>query len=227
MSSARAPSASGASKNPASRDASTFSTSWKVVGGVDLRKLDLGLADDRQLVANLTNERVDPSGVEQRILASARSGLRVTVRAELPDGTARQVSAVPGRRAALVATAEDSDLGRQMLVIAGVVVGILVAIIPVPGFGSITEFVVKLLAERAPAGKLVTLGPGEGFFTFLEVAMIIGISLSMPVIVRNASAFCASVSSSDERDRSSSSSRARVSVSSCSAVLTTVASAAR
>jgi sec-independent protein translocase protein TatC len=64
-----------------------------------------------------------------------------------------------------------------------VVVGILAAVIPVPGFGSITQFLVKLLAERAPAGKLSTLGPGEGFFTFLEVAMIIGIALSMPVIV--------------------------------------------
>jgi hypothetical protein len=117
----------------ASRDASTFSTSWRVVGGIDLRKLDLGLADDQQLVANLTDERVDPSGVEQRILASAQSGLRVTVRAELPDGTARQVSAVPGRRAALVATAEASDLGRQLLVIAGIVVGVLALVLLVLG----------------------------------------------------------------------------------------------
>src|ERR1700694_2307176 len=73
--------------------------------------------------------------------------------------------------------------GRLVAGAVAVVVGILVAIIPVPGFGSITEVLVKLLAERAPAGKLSTLGPGEGFFTFLEVAMIIGIALSMPVLV--------------------------------------------
>ncbi len=73
--------------------------------------------------------------------------------------------------------------GRLVACAAAVVVGILASIIPVPGLGSITEVVVKLLAERAPAGKLVTLGPGEGFFTFLEVAMIIGIALSMPMIV--------------------------------------------
>ncbi|MCA1647086.1 MAG: twin-arginine translocase subunit TatC [Chloroflexi bacterium] len=73
--------------------------------------------------------------------------------------------------------------GRLVGAALGVVAGILVAIIPVPGLGSITEMIVKLLAERAPAGKLSTLGPGEGFFTFLEVAMIIGIALSMPVIV--------------------------------------------
>ena len=43
--------------------------------------------------------------------------------------------------------------------------------------------VVKLLAELAPAGKLSTFGPGEGFFAFLEVAMIIGFAVAMPVIV--------------------------------------------
>src|SRR5579859_3298807 len=73
--------------------------------------------------------------------------------------------------------------GRLVASALSVVVGILVSIIPLPGFGSITEVIVKLLAERAPAGKLSTLGPGEGFFTFLEVAMIIGIALSMPVII--------------------------------------------
>jgi sec-independent protein translocase protein TatC len=73
--------------------------------------------------------------------------------------------------------------GRLVACALAVVGGILLAIVPVPGFGSITQFLVKLLAERAPAGKLSTLGPGEGFFTFLEVAMIIGIALSMPVII--------------------------------------------
>src|SRR5438552_18246282 len=63
--------------------------------------------------------------------------------------------------------------GRLVASVASVVIGILVAIIPVPTLGSLTEFVVKLLADRAPSGKLITLGPGEGFFTFLEVAMII------------------------------------------------------
>jgi len=73
--------------------------------------------------------------------------------------------------------------GRLVASVGSVVVGILVAIIPVPGLGSITEAVVKLLADRAPSGRLITLGPGEGFFTFLEVAMILGVALSMPMIV--------------------------------------------
>src|SRR5215216_6305651 len=61
--------------------------------------------------------------------------------------------------------------------------GILVALIPLPGFGSITEFVVRLLVEHAPGGKVQALGPGEAFFTFLQVAMIIGVAIAMPVII--------------------------------------------
>ncbi|HYY90217.1 MAG TPA: twin-arginine translocase subunit TatC [Chloroflexota bacterium] len=80
---------------------------------------------------------------------------------------------------------------RQRLVVSVVAVvgGILVSIVPVPGFDSITHFVVSLLAARAPAGRLLVLGPGEGFFTFLEVSLLIGAALAMPVIIYQVLAF--------------------------------------
>lgn len=117
----------------AARETSTFATTWSVRGAVDLRRLDLGVADDEQLVANLGNERVDVAGIEARILASARTGLRVRARAELPDGTTRTVGATPGRRAVLVASADDTDLGRVALVILGVAVGVLAVVLLVIG----------------------------------------------------------------------------------------------
>jgi hypothetical protein len=117
----------------ASRDASTFSTTWKVTGAVDLRKLDLGVAGDPELVQNLTNERVDVAGVEQRIAASAVTGLRVGLRADLPDGTTHGVRAAAGKRAALVASADESDLGRMTLVVVGVVVGVLALVLLILG----------------------------------------------------------------------------------------------
>lgn len=73
--------------------------------------------------------------------------------------------------------------GRLVVCAAAVVVGILASIVPIPVVGSITTNLMRLLAERAPAGKLSTFGPGEGFFAFLEVALIIGFALAMPVIV--------------------------------------------
>jgi sec-independent protein translocase protein TatC len=105
----------------------------------------------------------------------------------------------PGDREMTLLEHLEELRGRLIVSVVGVVVGILVSIIPLPGFGSITEVVVKLLAERAPAGKLSTLGPGEGFFTFLEVAMIIGIALSMPVIVYQVLAFVTPALYSNEK----------------------------
>jgi hypothetical protein len=116
----------------ASRDASTFSTAWEVTGTVDRRRVDLGIADDAELVASLTNERVDVAGVEARV-ADAVRGLALRARVELPDGTTRVVTASPGRRAVLVATADDTDLGRVALVAVGVIGAVLAAALLVSG----------------------------------------------------------------------------------------------
>ena len=85
----------------------------------------------------------------------------------------------------------DELRSRLVASVLGIVVGVLVALIPVPGFGSVTEFVVRLLVEHAPGGKVQALGPGEAFFTFLEVAMILGIALAMPVIIWQVLSFVA------------------------------------
>src|SRR5258707_2894970 len=73
--------------------------------------------------------------------------------------------------------------GRLVASVLSVIIGILVALSPVPGFGSITEFIVRVLVNNAPGHKVQALGPGEAFFTSLEVAMTIGVALPMPVII--------------------------------------------
>jgi hypothetical protein len=108
----------------AARDASAFSRSWTVDGTVDLRKVDLGVADDQQLVANLTGRRLDVAGIEQHVATAAVDGLRIRARAELPGAT-ETVAAVPGRRAVLAASAAATDVGRIALVVVGVLLGAL------------------------------------------------------------------------------------------------------
>jgi sec-independent protein translocase protein TatC len=81
--------------------------------------------------------------------------------------------------------------GRLVASVLSVIIGILVALIPVPGFGSITEFIVRLLVNNAPGHRVQALGPGEAFFTFLEVAMILGVALAMPVIIYQVLSFVA------------------------------------
>lgn len=103
----------------ASRDASTFTTSWGARGAVDLREVKLGVAADADLVAALAAQRIDPAVVEQRLAGRTLGALRVRVRTELPDAEPRQASAVPGRRAAVVSTADDTAWGRITLLLAG------------------------------------------------------------------------------------------------------------
>jgi len=89
--------------------------------------------------------------------------------------------------------------GRLVAAVLAVVVGVLVALIPVPGLGSVTDFVVTLIVNHAPGGRVQALGPGEAFFTYLEVAMIIGIALAMPVIVYQVLAFVSPALYDNER----------------------------
>jgi sec-independent protein translocase protein TatC len=72
---------------------------------------------------------------------------------------------------------------RLTVSVIAVVVGLLVSIVPLPGLDSLTHYTIKLLSDKAPGGKLLALGPGEAFFTYLEVSLIIGVAVAMPVIV--------------------------------------------
>src|SRR5437763_8485190 len=73
--------------------------------------------------------------------------------------------------------------GRLVAAVLAVVVGVLVAIIPIPGFNSITWLAVDALvaAGKDSGVHFITIRPGEGFFTYLEVALVIGAALAMPV----------------------------------------------
>jgi len=70
-----------------------------------------------------------------------------------------------------------------------VVVGILVSLVPIPGYDSVTHFTMKLLSDKAPGGKLLAIGPGEAFFTYLQVSLVIGVAIAMPVIIYQILAF--------------------------------------
>ena len=117
----------------ATRTSSTFSTGWTVRGRVDLRTVDTGLAQDPELVANLTAERVDLPAVAQRITDSARRGLRIRAVAELPGGQRTIVVAKPGGRAVLAARSDETDTDRVLLLGAGIGIGVLALAILIVG----------------------------------------------------------------------------------------------
>ncbi len=83
--------------------------------------------------------------------------------------------------------------GRLVAGVLAVVVGVIVAIIPIPGFNSITWLAVDALvaAGKDSGVHFITIRPGEGFFTYLEVALVIGAALAMPVIIYQLLSFVA------------------------------------
>ncbi|HLZ26067.1 MAG TPA: twin-arginine translocase subunit TatC [Chloroflexota bacterium] len=81
--------------------------------------------------------------------------------------------------------------GRLVAATMALVVGIIVAIIPVPGLGSITQLVIDALVGEAKAtGVLIqSIRPGETFFSYLEVALVVGAAVAMPMMIYQVLAF--------------------------------------
>jgi sec-independent protein translocase protein TatC len=80
---------------------------------------------------------------------------------------------------------------RLVAAMVALIVGILVSIIPIPTLNSITGFLFDLIVNQAEASgvRVISLKPGEVFFTYLEVAMVVGAALAMPVIIYELMAF--------------------------------------
>ncbi len=106
---------------------------------------------------------------------------------ESPAPAPQQVA--PGDREMTMLEHLEELRHRLVVSVMSVVAGIVVSIIPFPGLDSVTHFVVFKLASEAPGGRLQVLGPGEGFFTYLQVSMTLGVALAMPVIIYQILAF--------------------------------------
>jgi sec-independent protein translocase protein TatC len=82
--------------------------------------------------------------------------------------------------------------GRLVAAMVALIVGVIVSVIPIPTLNSITGYLFDLIVKQAESSGQVTiisLKPGEVFFTYLEVAMVIGAALAMPVIIYQILAF--------------------------------------
>lgn len=80
---------------------------------------------------------------------------------------------------------------RLVVSVLAILGGIIIAIIPIPTYGSLTYVLIKKLTDEANRAGVVVqvIQPGEGFFTFVEVALVIGAALAMPVIIYQVLAF--------------------------------------
>lgn len=64
----------------------------------------------------------------------------------------------------------------------GLLVGLVLSAIPVPGASSLTWKVIDVLIEPV-RGRIQGIAPGEVFFTYLKIALVVGAALAMPVLI--------------------------------------------
>jgi sec-independent protein translocase protein TatC len=105
-----------------------------------------------------------------------------------PNG---QDSHAPGDKEMTLLQHLDELRGRLIAGTVSLAVAVLVAFIPIPGLGSITQIVFDALVNQAKAVgvNVSAIGPGETFFAFLEVALVVGAALAMPMIIYQVLAF--------------------------------------
>jgi hypothetical protein len=110
------------------RDQGAFSTSYHVQGTLDLQHLQTGLEADTDVVAALTNQRVDPKAVDQALLADLKDSFGLRVTTELPGRTST-VSGVSGRTTAIDESTSVLDTTRVVLVALAVVLVVLAVVV--------------------------------------------------------------------------------------------------
>src|SRR5579859_8114237 len=107
----------------------------------------------------------------------------------------------PGDREMTLLEHLEELRGRLVAGTIALVVGVILAIIPIPGLGSITQILFDLVVgQAAETGvKIISIRPGETFFTYLEVALVIGAGLAMPVLIYQVLAFVTPALYANER----------------------------
>jgi hypothetical protein len=115
------------------RDQGFLSTDYKVTGEADLTRLTAGVANDPELVAQLTGQRVDLAQIDQRLAQQINDAFRLRVRLVFPGGDVTEVEPEPGKKVSLATSATQLDLTRALLLAGAVVLGVLGVVLFVRG----------------------------------------------------------------------------------------------
>lgn len=84
--------------------------------------------------------------------------------------------------------------GRLVWSVGAILFGIIFSNVPLPGlfeWGSLTNWVINRFTVQAVADgvTLISTAPGQAFFTYLQVSLVIGAAIAMPVMIYQVLAF--------------------------------------
>jgi hypothetical protein len=115
------------------RNRGFLSTEYKVTGAADLSKLTAGIADDPEVVAQLTGQRVDVAQIDQRLAQQINDAFRLRIRFVFPGGDVTEVRPEPGKNVSLATSTSQFDTTRALLLAGAVVLGALGVVLLVRG----------------------------------------------------------------------------------------------
>jgi hypothetical protein len=115
------------------RNRGFLSTEYKVKGAADLSRLTAGIADDPEVVAQLTGQRVDLAQIDQRLAQQLNDAFRLRIRFVFPRGDVTEVKPEPGRKVSLATSTSQFDTTRALLLAGAVVLGAVGVVLLVRG----------------------------------------------------------------------------------------------
>jgi hypothetical protein len=107
------------------RNRGFLSTEYKITGDADLSRLTAGIADDPEVVAQLTGQRVDLAQIDQRLAQQINDAFRLRIRFVFPGGDVTEVQPKPGKKVSLATSTSQFDTTRALLLAGAVVLGAL------------------------------------------------------------------------------------------------------
>ena len=116
------------------RDRGLLSTKYDVKGSLDLADIGTGLTSDADLVARLSDQKVDVNALDQALLAEVRDSLSLRVRVQLPGQATSQTVGRAGKQVPIATSASVLDTKRLALIAAAIVLVVLAVLVLVwPG----------------------------------------------------------------------------------------------
>ena len=115
------------------RNRGFLSTEYKITGDADLSRLTAGIADDPEVLAQLTGQRVDLAQIDQRLAQQINDAFRLRIRFVFPGGDVTEVQPEPGKKVSLATSTSQFDTTRALLLAGAVVLGALGVVLFVHG----------------------------------------------------------------------------------------------
>ncbi len=113
----------------ATRERGFLATDYGVDGRVDLEHVTTGVPTDAELLANLTAQSVDPTVIDQQLLAQVKASFGLKVVVHLPGGATKTFTAKPGAITRVDALASVRDTVRLVFLLAALVFVILAVVL--------------------------------------------------------------------------------------------------